>query len=42
MDAGGAAHDNEKTTDETQFKEVAQFQICLKDGQYGMWVQKDV
>jgi hypothetical protein len=38
VDTGGPIHDGETTADETQFKEVARFRVCPREGTYGIQV----
>jgi len=38
MDAGGPIHDGEIAQDETNFKEIARFRVCPREGQFGIQV----
>lgn len=38
MDAGGPIHDGEIAQDETNFREIARFQVCPREGTYGIQV----
>ena len=38
MDAGGPVHNGEVATDESCFVETARFQVCPREGQYGIQV----
>ncbi len=38
MDAGGPIHDGEIAQDETNFKEIARFRICPREGTYGIQI----
>lgn len=38
VDTGGPIHDGETASDETQFKEVARFRVCPREGTYGIQV----
>lgn len=38
MDAGGPIHDGEIAQDETNFKEIARFRVCPREGTYGIQV----
>lgn len=40
VDTGGPLHDGEMAVDETQFKEVARFRVCPRDGLFGIQVPK--
>ncbi len=40
VDAGGPIHDGETAADESQFKEVARFRICPREGQFGIQIPK--
>ena len=40
MDAGGPVHDGETAADESQFKEVARYRICPREGQFGIQIPK--
>lgn len=40
VDAGGPFHDGEMAADESQFKEVTRFRICLREGQFGIQIPK--
>ena len=40
--AGGPVHDGETAADETQFKEVARFRVCPREGVHGIQVPKGV
>lgn len=42
VDAGGPVHDGETAADETQFKEVARFRVCPREGVHGIQVPKGV
>lgn len=37
---GESVHDGETAVDETQFKEVARFRVCPREGKYGIQVPK--
>ena len=38
VDTGGPIHDGETASDETQFREVARFRVCPREGTYGIQV----
>lgn len=38
LDAGGPIHDGEIAQDETNFKEIARFRVCPREGTYGIQV----
>ncbi len=38
VDTGGPIHDGETASDETQFKEVARFRVCPREGTFGIQV----
>ncbi len=38
VDTGGPIHDGEVVADETNFKEVARFRVCPREGIYGIQV----
>ena len=40
MDAGGPIHDGEIAQEETNFRETSRFQVCPREGQYGIQVPK--
>ena len=38
LDAGGPIHDGETAQDKTNFKEIARFRVCPREGQFGIQV----
>ena len=38
MDAGGPIHDGETAADETNFREIARFRVCPREGVHGIQV----
>ena len=38
VDTGGPVHDGEQVLDEHQFKEVARFRVCPREGTHGIQV----